>query len=72
MAGRDSWEFVLMNFELLAFPCRELIELSIHIIMTCFQNEPIYIQKTHLLYDVCIVYIEKANLQMLFLHYAFV
>ena len=31
VAGRDSGEFVLMNSELLTFPCREMIELSIHI-----------------------------------------
>ena len=30
-AGRDSGEFVLINFELLTFPCREMIKLSIHI-----------------------------------------
>ena len=30
--------------------------------MTCFQNESIYIQKTHFLCDACIVYIEKAKL----------
>ena len=49
-AGRDSGEFFRsMNFELLTFPCREMIKLSIHIIMTCFQNESISIQKTHLL-----------------------
>ena len=29
-AGRDSGEFFLMNFELLTFPCIEMIELSIH------------------------------------------
>ena len=39
--------------------------------MTCFQNESIYIQKTHLLCDACIVYIDIAKLQMRFLHYAF-
>ena len=37
----------LMNFELLTFPCREMIKLSIHI--TCFQNESISIQKMNLL-----------------------
>ena len=30
-AGRDSGEFFLMDFELLTFPCREMIKLSIHI-----------------------------------------
>ena len=31
-AGRNSGEFFfLMNFELLPFPCREMIKLSIHI-----------------------------------------
>ena len=39
--------------------------------MTCVQNESIYIQKTHLLCDACIVYIDIAKLQMRFLHYAF-
>ena len=29
--------FVLINFELLTFLCREMIKLSIH--MTCFQDE---------------------------------
>ena len=60
-----------MNFELLTFPCREMIKLSIHMLRmeafvsraaggsisaffsrretTCFQNESISIQKTHLL-----------------------
>ena len=28
--GRDSGEFFLTNFELLTFPCREMIKLSIH------------------------------------------
>ena len=46
-ACRDSGEFFLMNFELLTFPCREMIKLSIH--MTSFQNESISIQKMHLL-----------------------
>ena len=49
-------EFFLMNFELLTFPCREMVKLSIHVYMTCFQNESIYIQKTHILCDACIVY----------------
>ena len=31
--------FVLMNFELLTFLCREMIKLSIH--MTCLQDESI-------------------------------
>ena len=44
---------------------------SFHTYMTCFQNESIYIQKTHLLCDACIVYIDIAKLQMRFLHYAF-
>ena len=39
--------------------------------MTYFQNESIYIQKTHFVCDACIVYIEKAKLQMHFLHYVF-
>ena len=39
--------------------------------MTYFQNESIYIQKTHFLCDACIVYIEQAELQMRFLHYEF-
>ena len=69
VAGRDSGEFVLMNFELLTFPCREMIKLSIH--MSFFQNESIYIQKTHFLCDACIVYIEKVKLQMRFLHFTF-
>ena len=59
----------LMNFELLTFPCREMIKLSIH--MTCFQNESISIQKTHLSFGACIVCIDIAKLQMRFLHYAF-
>ena len=39
--------------------------------MTWFQNEYIYIQKTHILCDACIVCIDIAKLQMRFLHYAF-
>ena len=39
--------------------------------MICFQNESTYIQKTHLLCDACIVYIDIAKLKMCFLHYAF-
>ena len=65
--------FFLMHFELLTFPCREMIRLSIqNNYLTCFQNESIYIQKTNFLCHACIVYIiEKAKLQMPFLHYAF-
>ena len=42
-------------FKLLTFPCREMIRLSIHNnYLTCFQNESIYIQKTHFLCHACI------------------
>ena len=34
--------------------------------MTCFQNESIYIQKTHLLCDACIVYIDIENFKCVF------
>ena len=43
----------LMNFELLTFLCRLMIKFPY---TTCFQNESIYLQKTHLLCDACIVY----------------
>ena len=56
-----------MNFELLTFPCREMV----HTYVTSFQNESIYIRKTHILCDACIVYIDIATLQMRFLYYAF-
>ncbi len=57
------------SFQLLTFPGREIIQLAVH--MTCFQNESIYIHKMHLLPDACIVNIDRAKLQMRFLHYAF-
>ena len=42
--------FFLMNFELLTFPCRDMIKVfTIHAYMTGFQNESISIQKTHIL-----------------------
>ena len=44
----------LFSFELLTFPCREMIKLTIHV--TCLKNESIYIQKAHLLCDACTVY----------------
>ena len=45
---------------------------TFHTYITCFQNESIYIQKTHLFCDACVVYIMYiAKLQMRFLHYAF-
>ena len=73
MAGRDSGEFFLfMNFELLTFPCREMIKLSIHNYMTCFQNESISIQKPNLFGVMLALFIiDIAKLQMRFLHYAF-
>ena len=37
VVGRDSREFLfLVNFELLTFPCREMIKLSIHILYDMF------------------------------------
>ena len=43
------------SFELLIFPCREMIKLAIHTVyVACFQNESIYIQKTVILCDACI------------------
>ena len=71
VAGRDSGEFYfLLKFELLTFPCREMIKLSIHIWHISKMNLFIY-RKRIFFGDACIVYIEKAKLQMRFLHYAF-
>ena len=69
VAGRDSGEFCLMNFELLTFPCREMIKLSIHDMFP--KGNHLYTEKACCVCDACIVYIEKAKLQMSFLHYAF-
>ena len=59
-----------MDVELLTFQCRELIKFP-YIYMTYFQNESIYIQKTHLLCDACIVDNSKTSKCMRFLNYAF-
>ena len=45
--------FFLMNFELLTFPCREMIKLSGHA-YTCFQNESISIYRKRIFWcDAC-------------------
>ena len=67
-ANRNSWEFLfLMNFELLTFPCRDMIKLSIHIWRVSKINPFLY-RERNFWCDACIVYIGK--LQMRFLHYA--
>ena len=62
--------FFLMNFELLTFPCREMIKLSIHIWHDSKMNPFLY-RKRLFWCDACIVYIDITKLQMRFLHYAF-
>ena len=47
--------FFLMNFELLTFLCLQINDQTYHTYTTCFQNESIYIRKTHVLCDACIV-----------------
>ena len=49
-AGRILRNFLKMSFELLTF-----IKLAV-LHMRCFQQESIYIHKTRLLFDACIVY----------------
>ena len=54
-----------MNFELLTFPCREMIKLSIHIYDVSKMNTFLY-RKRIFWCDACIVYIDIAKLQMRF------
>ena len=58
--------FFLMNFELLTFLCLQINDQTYHTYTTSFQNESIYIQKTHVLCDACIVCIDIAKLHTVF------
>ena len=66
----SAFNTIQMNFELLTFPCREMIKLSIHMIYDMFPKW-IHFYTENFWCDACIVYIDIAKLQMRFLHYAF-
>ena len=70
LRGGGCWSkfrgiFFLMNFELLTFPCREMIKLSIHIWHDSKMNPFLY-RKRIFWCDACIVYIDITKLKNAF------